>query len=347
MEKKCKQNERSGPPPVLGNALEKDLRDWVIGMQRKGFPPTRDILINKGKRMHASLYKPRRDAWTIGRGWCDRIFKRFFELAIRNVQIIKKVRNGVEWDAVVSFFGRCARDHRGKRQSSRIFNLDETGFVQNLKTRKFIAVRGSMNVWSQTVETGFHLTMVVCMCADGFVVQPAFIVPGMRLNRDVLDASNICGATITTSEAGSMTTYITREYIAAFALAVLLPIKRPLALVFDGASSHMDASNDAAAVVFGVRLVQLPPNASYLYQPLDVVVFCAVKTIPKEQMYRFMIATGKTAMTKKEAFQLALTSWRKGIKEKPKNIAPSFNEAGIWPLSLLHDVKTSQKLQSK
>ena len=27
MEKKGKQKKRSGPPPVLGNALEKDLRD--------------------------------------------------------------------------------------------------------------------------------------------------------------------------------------------------------------------------------------------------------------------------------------------------------------------------------
>ena len=43
--KKDKQIKKSGPPPVLGNALEKDLREWVIGMQRVGFPPTHDILI--------------------------------------------------------------------------------------------------------------------------------------------------------------------------------------------------------------------------------------------------------------------------------------------------------------
>nr|CCA27013.1 PREDICTED: similar to conserved hypothetical protein [Albugo laibachii Nc14] len=316
MEKKGKQKKRSGPPPVLGNALEKDLRDWVIGTQRKGFPPTRD-------------------AGTIGRGWRDRFFKRFPELAIRNAQIIKRVRNGVECNAVVSYFGRCARaiieENAGP---SRIFNLDETGFVQNLKTRKVIAVRGSKAVWSQNVEPGFHLTMVACVSADGFVVPPAFIVLGKRLNRDVLDACTISGATITTSEAGFMTTCIMRESIAAFALAVPLPIKRLLILVLDGASSHMDASIDAAAATYGVRLVQLPPNASHLYQPLDVAVFRAVKTILKERMYSFMIATGKTAMTKKEAVQLASTAWRMGIEEKPENIAAGFKEAGIWPLSL-------------
>nr|CCA23036.1 PREDICTED: similar to conserved hypothetical protein [Albugo laibachii Nc14] len=332
MEKKGKQKKRSGPPPVLGNALEKDLRDWVIGMQRKGFPPTRD-------------------AGTIGRGWCDRIFKRFPELAIRNAQIIKRVRNGVEYNAVVNFFGRCARaiieENAGP---SRIFNLEERSFVQNLKTRKVIAVLGSKNVWSQNVEPGFHLTMVACVSADGFVMPPAFIVPGKRLKGDVLDACNIFGTTTTTSEAGFMTTDIMREYIAAFALAVPLPIKRPLILVLDGASSHMDASIDSEASTYGVRLVQLPPNASHFYQPLDVAAFRAVKTILKEQMYSFMIATGKAAMIKKEAVQLASTAWRMGIEEKLENIAADFEEAEIWPLSLpmmLRRLKTFKENDSK
>nr|CCA27978.1 PREDICTED: similar to conserved hypothetical protein [Albugo laibachii Nc14] len=319
MEKKSKQKKRSGPPPVLGNALEKDLRDWVIGMQGKGFPPTRDILINKGKRLYAALYGPTRDAGTISRRCCERFFKRFPKFAIRNAQIIKRVRNGVEYNAVVSFFGRCARaiieENAGP---SRIFNLDETGFVQNLKTRKVIAVRGSKNVWSQNVEPGFHLTMVAGVPADGFVMPPAFIVPGKRLNRDL----------------EFMTTYIMIEYIAAFALAVPLPIKRPLILVLDEASSHMDTSIDAAAAAYGVRLAQLPANASHNYQPLDVAVFRAVKIILKEQMYSSMIATGKTAMTKKDAVQLASTAWRMGIEEKPEKIAAGFEEAGILPLSL-------------
>ena len=190
--------------------------------------------------MYAALYGATRDAGTNGRGWYDRFSKRFTELAIRNAQIIEK-----------------------NASPSRDFNLDETGFVQNIKTRKVIAVRGSKNFWSQNIEPGFHLTMVACVSADGFVVSPAFIVPGKRLNRDVLDACTISGAKITTSEAGFMTTCIMREYIAAFALAVPLPIKRPLILVLDGASSHMDASIDAAAATRGVWLLQLRTNASH------------------------------------------------------------------------------------
>ena len=47
-----------------------------------------------------------------------------------------------------------------------------------------------------------------------------------------------------------------------------------------------------------------------------------------------MIATGKAAMTKKEAVHLASTAWRMGIEVKAENIAAGFEEAGIRPLSL-------------
>nr|CCA17445.1 AlNc14C35G3116 [Albugo laibachii Nc14] len=137
-----------------------------------------------------------------------------------------------------------------------------------------------------------------------------------------------------------MTTYTMRQYIAAFALAVPLPIKRPLTRLFDGASSHMDASIDAVATAYGVRLVQIPPNASHLYQPLDVEVFRTIKTILNEQMHSFMISTGKTEMNKKEAVQWASTAWRMGMEEKQEIIASGFEEAGE------NDSKAQQSLPS-
>nr|CCA16664.1 AlNc14C24G2420 [Albugo laibachii Nc14] len=189
--------------------------------------------------------------------------------------------------------------------------------------------------------------MVACVSADGFVVPAALILPGKRLNRDVCDACNISGATILTSEAGFMTTYAMREYIAAFELAVPLPIKWPLILVFDGASSHMDLSIDAVAAAFGLRLVQLQPNASQPHHRLDVAVFRAVKTIMKEQMYSFMIATGKTAMTKKEAVQFASAAWRLRIEEKSRKHRSWLRGGRDLATFSPHDVKTSQKFQRK
>ena len=54
--------------------------------------------------------------------------------------------------------------------SESIYNMDETGFSQKSKNKKVIAVHGSKNVWSKSVERSFHLTMVCCVSASCFVV---------------------------------------------------------------------------------------------------------------------------------------------------------------------------------
>nr|CCA15437.1 AlNc14C11G1379 [Albugo laibachii Nc14] len=97
-------------------------------MQCKRFPPKRDILIKQGV---AYVRCSRR---TDARCWDDRLrvmqplLKRFPDLAIRNTQIVKKARDGVEYDAVVSVFERCARAIiKENTGPSRIFSLEETG----------------------------------------------------------------------------------------------------------------------------------------------------------------------------------------------------------------------------
>jgi hypothetical protein len=69
-----------------------------------------------------------------------------------------------------------------KLTSDRIFNMDETGFAQKSKSKKVIAVQGSKNVSSKSADASFHLTIVACISASGFVVPPMFIIPGQRIN---------------------------------------------------------------------------------------------------------------------------------------------------------------------
>ncbi|DBA04271.1 TPA: hypothetical protein N0F65_009506 [Lagenidium giganteum] len=97
---------------------------------------------------------------------------------MRNAAYTKRIRNSVDRTGVISYFWSLR---------TRIFNMDETALIQNIKTKKFIAARGSSNVWCTTIETRFHLTIVACRAADGYLLPPLFIVPSKRLNRNVLD----------------------------------------------------------------------------------------------------------------------------------------------------------------
>lgn len=204
--------KRPGPAPVLGREAEEDIRDWALAMQREGYPVDREGLIAKAQEVYAVMYGKTRAAGTVGRGWCDRFLCRYPLLTPRSAQVIKRARNDITDSAVSAFFARCARAVvENGAGSARIFNVDETSFEQNAKSRKVIARRGSRNVWSRSVDTSFHLTIVACGSAEGYMLPPLFIVPGKRLNRDVLDASNILGARITTADAGFMTTAIMRD----------------------------------------------------------------------------------------------------------------------------------------
>ncbi|TYZ61066.1 hypothetical protein PybrP1_006066 [[Pythium] brassicae (nom. inval.)] len=299
---------RPWPAPALGSESEEDIFQWALAMQRKGYPADKETLISKGKEIAAVMFGKTRGAGTVGRGWCDRFLRRHPQLTTRSAQT-----------------GAGAQS---------IYNMDETSFERNVKTRKVIARRGSRNVWSRSVDANFDLTLVACGSASGELLPPLFIVPGKRLNRDVLAAADFPGARVTTADAGFMTTAIMREWLVAFAADVPTPVRRPLILVLDGASFHMDESIDIVAEQVGVRIVQLPPNSSHLYQPLDVAVFRGVKQALKTEISNFLVGSGQTTMKKRDAVRVAVSAWIVGAVQRPSNIVASFQAAGIWPLSL-------------
>ena len=103
-----------------------------------------------------------------------------------------------------------------KLMDNRLFNMDETGFAQKHKSKRVIAITGSKNMWSKSVEASFHMTIVACVAATGFVVPPLFIVPGQRLNQDTMDACSIPGSTMTVASKGFMNAKIFIQWLMHF-----------------------------------------------------------------------------------------------------------------------------------
>ena len=128
-------------------------------------------------------------------------------------------------------------------------------------------------MWSGDAAVGFHLTIVGCGSAAGFVVPPLFILPGVTVKLDVLDECDVHGAAATTTSSGFMNSGLFSSWIRFFACSVPMPIKRPLVLVLDGCSSHYSLQVLEEAEKYGILLVFLPANATHLLQPLDVAVF--------------------------------------------------------------------------
>ena len=65
--------------------------------------------------------------------------------------------------------------------------MDETGFIQKQNSRKVVVSKGSINVWSKFADANFHMTSIICISFANSVAPPLLVLPGKRLNMDVLE----------------------------------------------------------------------------------------------------------------------------------------------------------------
>ena len=94
--------------------------------------------------------------------------------------------------------------------------MDETGFSQKHRSKKVIAMTGSRNVWSRDVGETFHMTIACCVGAEGTAVHPFYILPGQRVDRDILDGVLQKNSCVTLSNKGFMMEHLFRKWMSHF-----------------------------------------------------------------------------------------------------------------------------------
>jgi len=262
--------------------------------------------------------------------------RRFPKLAPRKAQNPSKTRNAVVDSDIMDLFHALAKNIIEKRLSaSQIFNMDETAFMTRSKSKGVIAVRGSANVWDPEATASFHLSILACASAAGLVVPPLFILPGQRVNADMLDECHIEGASVTTTSSGFINSETFVEWLSFYASAVHAEVQRPLVLILDGCLSNYSLEIHDAARRVDVLLVFLPSNATHLLQPLDIEVFASMKRKLRRLLDVFADDSddGYCSIGKAQAVKLAAQAWK--CCRFKENIVSGFMACGIFPLSLV------------
>ena len=155
----------------------------------------------------------------------------------------------------------------------RIFNMAKTGFSHKNKPRKVLSVTGSKNVWSKSVETSFHMTIVVCVAAYRFSIPPPFIIPGQRLNCATMDQCSITISTSTVAPKIFMNSNIFIKWLDHSSSNVPSHIKRHIALVYNGRSIHYKTEIVEKAIGLRIILVLLSSNSAHLIHLLVILLF--------------------------------------------------------------------------
>ncbi|KAJ0398588.1 hypothetical protein P43SY_003194 [Pythium insidiosum] len=318
--------KRRWPPPVLTKEAEQWLYDWVVGMQCISIPCEPQDVIAKANAIIAKL-----DAPPVGTGWYKRFLERHPLLVMRQAQVVSRVRNEVDVGVVTRLFWTVAKIVvEQKLDPSRVFNVDETAFLTRKKSRRVLAVKGSPNVWCKSITTNFHLSLVACASAAGFVVPPLFVLPGERVNRTLLDECSIPDATITTTTSGFVkkNAALVASWLTWFAASVPATVRRPLVLIMDGYRCHYSVEMVETATKAGVILLSLPANATHLLQPLDVSVFSAFKKKISLGVKRLMLVQGVVNISKAQSVRIAAEAWE--TCNFAQNVEHGFAATGLY-----------------
>ncbi|KAG3164227.1 hypothetical protein C6341_g12725 [Phytophthora cactorum] len=158
--------------------------------------------------------------------------------------------------------------------STRIFNLNKTSFMPKTVRRKVVAVRGSSSVGGGDEAELPH---------DGGRRRERF------LGRD--------STSLWLKLFGENVTHVTT----------------PVVLSVDNSSKHIGAEAAETCVQYGVMHVILPANATYLFQPLDVVLFTRYTYCEQVLMLERLCAINGPVVRKTNAIEMACTAFRRAL----------------------------------
>ena len=162
--------------------------------------------------------------------------------------------------------------------------MDETWITVDERKTKVIVPREYKE--ASTIannEKVMHITLVMCLCADGFPIPTTAILPLKHFPKDLQHQHDLfCWS-------GSESGWINEEIFEKWVEQVFVPvlnIKRlvygkpnePALLWLDGHSTRSSVKASAALAAANVVCVTIPAHTSHILQPLDCGVFRTFKS---------------------------------------------------------------------
>lgn len=105
---------------------------------------------------------------------------------------------------------------------------------------------------------------------------------------------------------------------------------RPVLMIYDGHSTHVDTKVVALASENNITILKLPAHTSHLLQPLDLAVFKSFKTSWDKKLVQWQRQNVGVKLRKQIFSELFAETWR---QVSPFVIQSGFRKGGIYPLN--------------
>lgn len=327
--------KKMGRPTYLTQEQEVELCSRIIRYADVGMPLTSSLLRRTvftfcalNNIQHPFNMKQR----MAGRKWLRLFLLRHENISKRRTQTLNPARAAKMNEFIVKdHFNKLhnvLRELDIESKPERIYNIDEKGCRLTLHhQQQVLAKKGSKNVHVVAPEHAENVTIVACGNAIGQVIPPMIIFKGQRLNQDWY--SNLpVGSEICMSPKGSMTTAIFIRWLEHFSK---YKSGGKCLLIFDGASSHLDANIVDVADKHNVVLYCLPSNTTHYLQPMDRSVFKSFESFWDDEVLRFWETQSERRITKITFGIIFSRVWPRALTQN--NTISGFRATGIFPFN--------------
>lgn len=327
---------RNGPPPMFTEEEEIDMAKMLSEMSQRGLgTKTSDFLdyvqsiVKKKKKK--TIFKGGRP----GQHW-------YYAFVNRNSNILSSSENTSlnlkkskltreKLDQWYTQFRKFLEDKDLLNQPGKIFNLDEIGFNMGGNKSNVIGLVQRDSNASHIYCGKQRLTVMFCGNASGQMLPPYLVYPEPKPEEYNPLHGSLEGSQIAYTSDGWFDKTTFAQFLDHFDMNV--GNERPVVLLVDSVSSHVDHEVFSKAQSRGIELYRIVPNATHLMQPLDKGVFGPLKT--KWNM------TARKYTQENPGNYIGKENFAEKLKEafwqcfNPLTIRNAFKSSGIYPVDSL------------
>lgn len=333
------QMGKPGPDTVLLPEEENTIEKWLFALAVRGFPVTKRQLLRS-----VQLYLDINKRKTVfknnlpGRKWYNSFRRRHPTISEKMSQNLTLRRAAITADKLRSWHAEIVKYCEENNlmdvlnDPSRLFNMDEKGFILTPSNEIVLVPRGDKAVYNCSKNDGKEcVTALLGGSASGKMTPPMIIHSYKRMPSAVL-LNDSAKWSVGISDSGWQTQKTFHDYIVNIFYKWLLDekIQLPVILFIDGHRSHVSLTLSDFCAAHQIELIALYPNSTHLTQPMDVGVFKPLNTSWTNQAKDWRIEHQYAKIERKDIAP---------ILEKSIN-AIKYNEHLIkalkWPFSIQH-----------
>jgi DDE superfamily endonuclease len=232
-------------------------------------------------------------------------------------------------------------------QTADIYNYDETGFRVGCGGKQTVVTRfHHQRLFHSDTDDREHITSVETICADGYSLPPFVVLQGKLHTHRLYFEEGFSGDTaVALNETGYMNEELNIQYLNHFnKYTSKRRVGRWRMLIFDGFNSHTAERFIQQCWSSHIVPWALPPHATHLLQPLDVVCFQPLKHYHRKAIDS-ALRVGIFNFNRLE-FIAAFQDMRKQAF-KPSTICSSFEATGLIPFDPDKVVKPLEERQRR